>query len=133
MSSLVFLPQTCFFSLGYLLTILWDNYFVPQFFSLNLQAPLPSHPFHDQFISEVSAGCENRRNEMGAFNLTPSHLETCKPWKYFFLCTQASVVWRPPFLQFCQGLNSCMFPPYDVIRFSLLDRFSRHTNRPWFL
>lgn len=102
-------PQTCFFPLGYLLAILWDNYFMPQFFSLNLQAPLPSHPFHDQLISEVSAGCENRRNEMGAFNLTPSHLETCKPWKYFFLCPQASVVWRPPFLQFCQGFNSCVF------------------------
>lgn len=48
-------PQTCFSALGHLLSILWNNYSVHQFFSLNLQVPLPSHPSHDQVISKVSA------------------------------------------------------------------------------
>ena len=38
-------------------------------------------------------------------------METSKPWKHFFFPhAQASAVWRPPFLIFCQGFNSCMFP-----------------------
>ena len=53
-SSQVFLSNL-FLPSGIFALILWDNYFVPQLFSLNLQAPLPSHPSHDQVISEVSA------------------------------------------------------------------------------
>ena len=56
--------STLLFPLGYLLSLLWDNYFMFHFFSLNLQIPLPTCASHGQVINQMLVCHENRRNWM---------------------------------------------------------------------